>query len=91
MSTNSLSSTSSFDDDNNEIDYDEYSEDGKLQLLPKKSAGKSVARFHKDREQPDLRLVPPPLPSSSTSSPLQLVGHILDQVSILNRSIQGLL
>ena len=49
-------SLSNFDDDeNNEIDYDEYSEDGKLQLLPKKSAGKSVARFHKDREQPDHR------------------------------------
>jgi hypothetical protein len=49
------------DDDDNGIDYDEYSEGGKLQLLPKKSAGKSVARFHKDREQPERRLVPPPL------------------------------
>ena len=84
VSTIGALSTSSFDDDN-EIDYDEYSEDGKLQLLPKKSAGKSVARFHKDREQPDVRLVPPPLPSSTTSSPLQLVGHILDQVRSVSR------
>jgi hypothetical protein len=54
-----------------QIDYDEYSEDGKLQLLPKKSAGKSVARFHKDREHPDVRLVPPPLPAP-VSPPLQV-------------------
>jgi hypothetical protein len=71
------------DDDNNEIDYDEYSENGKLQLLPKKSAGKSVARFHKDREQPEQRLVPPPLPSSQPTRPLQVVGHVLDSEDLV--------
>ena len=71
-------SLSTFDSDDNEIDYDdEYSEDGKLQLLPKKSAGKSVARLHKDREQPEVRLVPPPPPPPALP-PLQVVGHVLD-------------
>ena len=67
------------DDGGNEIDYDEYNEDGKLQLLPKKSAGKSVARFHKDREQPEVRLVPPPPVSAAAAQPLQVVGHVLDE------------
>lgn len=58
-------------------DLDDYDENGKLQLLPKKQASKSVARFHKDREQPELRLVPPP-PIAS----LQLVGHTMDTEDI---------
>jgi len=61
----------------NEIDdYDDYDENGKLQLLPKKQASKSVARFHKDREQPGLKLVPPPIAS------LQLIGHTMDREDI---------
>ncbi len=42
-------------------DYGDYSEEVKLQLLPPKEASNSVARFHKDPEQPSLD-------SSSTSS-----------------------
>ena len=57
------------------------------QLLPPVAAGKSVAKFHKDREgaahannQLAVFLTPPPpLPTSSNSNnaPLQLVGHVM--------------
>ena len=53
-------------------------EDGKLQLLPSVAAGKSVAKFRKDPEQPtiDLSLVPPP--------PVQLVGHVVTENELSN-------
>ena len=57
------------------------------QLLPPVAAGKSVAKFHKDREgahgnnQLAVFLTPPPpLPKSSSTNnnaPLQLVGHVM--------------
>lgn len=56
------------------------------QLLPPVEAGKSVAKFHVDREGPHANnqlavfLTPPPpvpKPTSSNNVPLQLVGHVM--------------
>ena len=57
------------------------------QLLPPVAAGKSVAKFHKDREGAHANnqlavflTPPPPVPkslSSNSNAPLQLVGHVM--------------
>ena len=53
------------------------------QLLPPVAAGKSVAKFHKDREEPSNNQLavfltpPPPLIKSEPVAPLQLVGHVM--------------
>ena len=53
------------------------------QLLPPVAAGKSVAKFHKDREEPTSNQLaifltpPPPLPKLEPKAPLQLVGHVM--------------
>ena len=57
------------------------------QLLPPVAAGKSVAKFHKDREGAHANnqlavflTPPPPVPkslSSNNNAPLQLVGHVM--------------
>lgn len=57
------------------------------QLLPPVAAGKSVAKFHKDREGAHANnqlavflTPPPPVPKSSSpnnNAPLQLVGHVM--------------
>ncbi len=62
------------EEDRNSINDDDViaSADNKLQLLPPKEASDSVARFHKDPEQPALALLPPP----SAVSPVQFVGQV---------------